>query len=423
MAAQSNIPFSKSTLQSLPDLLRDPDIRAFQIVIANEQLEISKQIPKANDLSHEFGELSKSLSLNTPCYYLINIGDILTNNIGAHVEKNENPNATDSTQARNPENKWLNALYVPDSSPIKMKMLYSSSRQAVLNAVGSANYKSDLFATDASDLSEHVIIQFLNTLEYSDKNTQNHEDSGIHENEHYDQASPPFKATGGYNSKSRNGKHNSRGGTDENDNEEESEQGYPSVVVPERTPSISHLDMELTKEAKQSLHSLHYFSETEPRFGYFLYRHSTSTGSNRQLIQHPALLSEIEDNCPNVPIFIYSCPEQSPVRMKMVYSVTKASLLNIVQSEVGLVEKLRIEVSSPATELTTQFFIQKLNSLKVSSSTVNSNASSSIRSASVFDDSGTWALNNHKPMLVSGPKKFAKPMAPSRSQQSKKKPQ
>ncbi|OMJ29261.1 Twinfilin-2 [Smittium culicis] len=275
-------------------------------------------------------------------------------------------------------------------------MIYSSSRSNLISLLGSNNYKSTIFATSSSDLSLTEISSFIDS---SDVIT-------------FDDSEPQVI-------------------------QPDSEMNGLS----HRTTNISNLSMELDPPAKQSLHSLHIgdlslvvlkinpstqaieldnhtanidsysnisqlFPNDDPRFGFILYKYKTPNPSLLSPNVHK--LVDIEEGCYQVPIFIYCCPENSNIKQKMIYSTTKSSLLNIIHSDVGLVEKLRIQVNNPS-DLTNDLFLEKLNSLKISS-TANSNASSSqqISNFSLDDNS---PLN--KPSLGKS-SRFTKPSAPGR---------
>ncbi|PVU91185.1 hypothetical protein BB561_004525 [Smittium simulii] len=401
MSSHSNIPASKKMLQELPFLLKNPKLRAIKISINEDQLDIVQQIEKTGQALEEHEAIKNSLEPSSPCYYLINISDIIQIQDEPDIKQYEDDSSMQNTQAI----RWLNVLYVPDSATVRSKMLYSSSRQLLITLVGSFGFKNSYFATVPKELGFRQVSEYI-------KNSETFKAIKAGFSPQVQDAQPESTLNICYAAQEDN------------------------TSISERVANISNMDIDLTESAKTALHSLHigksslvicsihqktqaihldnelkqcediekYFSETEPRFGYFLYKHSSNSNINFNVKVDG--LSDIENNCYNVPIFIYCCPDNASVKQKMVYSTVKGSLLNIVRAEVGLVEKLRIEVASP-DELTSALFLQKLGSLKISS-TANSNASSSIRSMGYFDDS----FKTNKQNLSATPRKFLKPSAP-----------
>ncbi|OLY84416.1 Twinfilin-1 [Smittium mucronatum] len=352
-------------------------------------MDIVAEIPATDDFNSDYSKLLKNLEVSKPCYILLN-----TFYISSHLYKN--PSSLENSVH---QTKWINVLYVPDSSMVRDKMIYSSSRSNLISIIGSGNYKSSIFATHSSELSLEEISSFFHESNSGIKSVADVEPQVIN---------PDSEMNG----------------------------------LSHRTTSISNLSIELDSAAKESLHSLHVgklylivlkinpstqvieldgssddikqcndisslFPVDEPRFGYFLYKYESPQLPSASLQVHR--LADIEEGCYQVPIFIYCCPEDSNIKLKMIYSTTKTSLLNLIHSNVGLVEKLRIEVNNNA-DLTMDLILERLNSLKVSS-TANSNASSSYQTSGFsFDDNPM--LN--KPILGKSNGRFTKPSAPGR---------
>ncbi|PVU99952.1 hypothetical protein BB559_000269 [Furculomyces boomerangus] len=392
MSAQSRIPVSSDLSTRFRAIMKSRSIRGLKVSIKNEELVIDDVVEATSDPKSDFEKIQLLLDRSKPCYLLLNIStdEAMSNNVKVSSPADEDSEGNNT--------KWINVMFVPDSAAVRDKMLYSSSRYSIVNLVGSSSHKSGMFVTDPSELKYSEIEKFIkSSSQEPERETENNEVFVTSE----------------------------------------------AIGISERRTNISNLEVELSSEAKDALHSLHVgkkrlvllklndktqeieldssfqdpydngesdsnsviekcFVKDEPRFGYFLYKYES--GNNLAVTS----LSGIEEHCYQVPVFIYCCPDKSNIKLKMVYSTTKLSVLNIVHSEVGLVEKLRIEVNDPS-DLTVNLILTKLNSLKISS-TANSNASSSIISSVYNIDENP---NINKPSLGKN-NKFSKPTPPAR---------
>ncbi|GAA5835138.1 hypothetical protein JCM11251_000172 [Rhodosporidiobolus azoricus] len=137
MATQSGIQATPELSEAWSAALANPDTRLLKISIQDEQLVPSGTYPTSSSDSAAEDALETDFELfgqdgvaeeKTPAYYLFRLSPPPTSN-------------------------FLFLSYVPDSAPVRSKMLYASTRATLLRSLGDARISSTLFATSRSDLS------------------------------------------------------------------------------------------------------------------------------------------------------------------------------------------------------------------------------------------------------------------------------
>ncbi|GAA5901997.1 hypothetical protein JCM6882_000164 [Rhodosporidiobolus microsporus] len=138
MATQSGIAVTPELSEAWAGALANGDIRLVKVSIQDEQLVPSGTFPTLTPSSADADDaLEGDFALfdtegvveeKTPAYYLFRL--------------TPPPNST-----------FLFLSYVPDSAPVRSKMLYASTRATLLRSLGDARISSSLFATSRSELS------------------------------------------------------------------------------------------------------------------------------------------------------------------------------------------------------------------------------------------------------------------------------
>ncbi|KAG8953971.1 Twinfilin-1 [Tulasnella sp. 424] len=135
MSAASGISASEELLKDFSDAVTDRNIRFLKIAIQNEALVPQGSWPsKAEDLASDLSQLDGILVQDVPAYILARLDT---------------------------GNEWLFISYVPDIAKVRDKMLYASSRSALVKALGGQAVKDTLFATSKKDLSPEAYAAHL----------------------------------------------------------------------------------------------------------------------------------------------------------------------------------------------------------------------------------------------------------------------
>ena len=111
--AQSGISPSNSTLKSFKEYLLSPQTPL--IIHINDELSLDASQSQINNINH------------SNAHYIIS---------------SDNGNA----------NKHVFVSYIPDTTPVREKMLYASTRNALLRGLGTDHFSQILFSNDENDL-------------------------------------------------------------------------------------------------------------------------------------------------------------------------------------------------------------------------------------------------------------------------------
>ncbi|KAJ7273150.1 actin depolymerizing protein [Mycena rebaudengoi] len=131
MSATSGIGISQDLGARFGRAIEDRQTRFIKVSIQNvipsqESLVHDKSLPIRGSLEEDLAQLEELLDDNTPAYLLAKLDD--------------------------PPAEWLAIYYVPDTAKVRDKMLYASSRAALLRSLGSTLFSDSIFATTKSDL-------------------------------------------------------------------------------------------------------------------------------------------------------------------------------------------------------------------------------------------------------------------------------
>ncbi|KAJ1915222.1 Twinfilin-1 [Mycoemilia scoparia] len=185
-----------------------------------------------------------------PCYILVFLED--ADQSGADEEPNSN-------------NNWLFCTYVPDSAPVRLKMLYASTRATLSRNLGESFFVDSLYGTVKSEFGADGYIKHRKSVEASAPLTQKEQERKFQE-------------------------------------EQEKQAGDDVVRMTSRVAHVNKVEINISDEC------------------------TSSSG---------------------VILFIYSCPIQSSVRERMLYSTFRGGLVaRFHEEDVGLKENLRLEVDS-----------------------------------------------------------------------------
>ncbi|KUJ07083.1 actin depolymerizing protein [Mollisia scopiformis] len=213
--------------------------------------------------------------------------------------------------------------YVPDSAPVRQKMLFASTRLTLVRELGIERFRETIFATTKEELTtqgfekhdKHVTLEAPLTEEEQSlgevKRKEAEEGRGMNERKSHvssgvsmpvsDDALLALKslAAGGDN--------------------------LVQIKI-----NIATETMELASSTSTQISSLSStISATEPRYSFYRYEHTYNGTSSSPIL------------------FIYTCPSGSKIKERMLYAASSRSAVQIAEAEAGLTIDKKIEASSP----------------------------------------------------------------------------
>lgn len=222
---------------------------------------------------------------------------------------------------------WLAIIYVPEGTRIKDKMVLAATKATLLNHLGYQFFSDEMHANDKSELSyEHYqgTLKPVSALSHHEVVRQE-----VHQQENAERSfrakQRPLSMSGGYHSVSMPFSDSAISMVQRFAN---GSANFVELAVNNAKNGIDGVAAE-TVGAGQVASRLH---STEPRFTLYKY-------------QSKAFL-------------IYSCPDKSPQRLRMVYSTTKPSV-GEQASKHGVTVTKTLEVSDPS-EVTEQYLRESM---------------------------------------------------------------
>jgi len=310
MSHSSGIPVSQGLKDTFGDALQSGKTRYIKVKIENDELVTKGTFPSSGHWEDDLDTVHANLEPNEPCYILFQ---------------------TDVKNTQVAGNGWLLLCYVPDKAKVREKMTYASTRANLRRILGTSYFVDEVFGTLASDFNKagyqaHRVNQKSESpLTWSEQQSNAEKEQGIFvggsSTAYVHGVSFPVEAAVIEALKGLiKGSHNYVAVKLDADNEK-------IVLGHSKNVNTSSLGSEVPND--------------EPRFHFFRYDHEFE-GQNLKSI-----------------IYIYSCPDGSgttksaPVRLRMLYSSSKANIENILTQTGGKADlKLEINQGSELTEET-----------------------------------------------------------------------
>ncbi|KPV77597.1 uncharacterized protein RHOBADRAFT_49277 [Rhodotorula graminis WP1] len=145
MAAQSGIAPTQDLLDTWTTALQDPATRLVKIAIQDEQL-----VP-AGTFTTTSSDLDDSDAVERD-FALFERPDIVEDKVPAYFVYRLTPP---------PSSTFLFTSYVPDHAPVRAKMLYASTRNTLVRALGDARLVESVFATAKADLTHAAYLSHV----------------------------------------------------------------------------------------------------------------------------------------------------------------------------------------------------------------------------------------------------------------------
>jgi twinfilin-like protein len=301
MSHSSGIPVSKSLSDTFGAALTSEQTRFVKAQIVNDEIVPTASCPIGGDYEEDLDKIPSYLDPTDPCYILFRLD-----------EKNAHGNL------------WVMMCYVPDKAKVREKMTYASSRSNLKKQLGGTYFSSEIFGTVGGDFNKQgykafVAMQKSETpLTWTERQSIQEKEQGVYvggtSTAYIHGVAFPVEADATQALKALlGGQHN-----------------YVQLAIDDKSERIV-----LDHSGNIDIDSLGGKIPTndQPRFHFFRYDHNHE-GEDLQSI-----------------VMIFSCPDGSgntksaPVKLRMLYSSSKANIENIL-SNLGGKTEVKMEVNN-----------------------------------------------------------------------------
>lgn len=313
------------------------------------------------------------------------LASILTNSLSGGIGNSSinNNNVSSNTKAHNDINQahdkshdikfadaakdqWLFVSWTPESSPVREKMIYASTKSTVKQEFGGGSIFADYFVSSREDLSVESVRKWIERKQHIRDGHIDMNELSLSEQELQQVKADEAKLCADLLASAVSMK-------------DCKNKSLPNIEMPIDDQAIKALfDFKQGKAAYVQM-SVDPKSETilleksVPVNGFDLSKKSISSLTPKDHARyHLVSFSHQHDKKPvKSNIFIYSIPSSGcPVKERMLYSSVKNSLLQVIQDEskIGITVARRIETDDPS-ELTEKYFYEELYPVDISPST------------------------------------------------------
>lgn len=280
-----------------------------------------------------------------------NNNDNTTNQKGSDQTDDEHTNEASKDQ-------WLFVSWTPESSSVREKMIYASTKSTAKQEFGGGSIFADYFVSSPEDLSLDSVTKWIERKQHIrdghiDMNELSLNEQELHQVKLDEAALCADLLAAAINSKDK-----------------QNQRSLPNIEMPIADEAISALyDFKLGKSAYVQF-SIDPKSETilleknEPSDGFDLAKKSIASLTPKDHARYHLISYNHQHNKKQIKatLFVYSIPSSGcPVKERMLYSSVKNSLLQVIQEEskIGINVDRRIETDDPA-ELTVKFLYDEL---------------------------------------------------------------
>ncbi|KAF8919315.1 hypothetical protein CPB85DRAFT_1278538 [Mucidula mucida] len=269
MSATSGIGVSPELTAEFSSAVESKNVRFLKVSIKDESLIHDLSVPVDGTLSEDLNKLSSP--------------EVLQDDIPAYI----------LTKLDDPPAEWLVIYYVPDSAKVRDKMLYASSRNSLLRSLGSTLFTDTIFATSKADLTPEAYAAHLRSVaapkpmseqekEMATVRAAERKAGGVTYEASHVRSTPSWKWDDG---------------VEEALKELDEGEGTGLVVLTVDSKAEGLLIKSTGSPSADELGAA--LPQDEPCYAFFAWPH---TPGQRDIV------------------FIYSCPSQSPVKFRMIYS-------------------------------------------------------------------------------------------------------
>lgn len=318
MSHSSGIPVSQALTDTFGDALKSDQTRFIKVQIQNDELVPVATCPLGSNYEDDLDKIADFLDKTDPCYILFRLD-----------EKNSNGYI------------WVLMCYVPDKAKVRDKMTYASTRSNLRRQLGSTYFSSEIFGTVSGDFDRKGYKAFVamqkseNPLTWGERQSIQEKEQGVYvggsSTAHVHGVAFPVES-----SASQAVKALLEGGNN-----------YVQLAI-----DVENEKIILSNSKDVTLETLGSQVPTndQPRFHFFRYDHTFEDEEQRPIVM------------------VYSCPDGSsgtksaPVKLRMLYSSSKANIENILTSLGGKVA-VKLEVNT-GPEVTPESIVNVLHPQK-----------------------------------------------------------
>lgn len=360
MSHQSGIQVSDDLSKLFADAVSNGDTRIIRVSIEKESLVPNGTTPAQGGFEADYKRsIEEYLDTTTPAYIFVRFDE----------------------KSSTGEYKWLFLCYVPDNAKVRDKMIYASTRATLTRELGDYRFTDSIYGTDKSEFTWDGYKKHLAHKAAEAPLTRR------------EQELVEIKAAEAQTVSDYQGTTTRKAFT-------------PGIAFPLTEKAIEALS-QLTKAKKErssNFVSLHLdnekidldntadvsindlkntITENAPRFTFYIYEN----GSKESLV------------------FIYTCPSDSKIRERMLYSSSKANVINAAESEASVKVIKKFETSD-LSDLTSAYFAEELDNPVSQQSDSNGGSGASTPTGSIVGD--------RIQMLGGTQQGFKRPVAPGR---------
>ncbi|KAK9469893.1 hypothetical protein V1512DRAFT_245324 [Lipomyces arxii] len=322
MSNQTGIKASESLLEALKSFTLNGDIRSMLIKIENEALVPGEVIKVESNYFDDVALLDKHISENEPVYILYR---------------------ADGSSASGISSSTTLISYIPDSAPVRHKMLYAATRNTLVREVGSDKVTSSFFTTEKSEISPNGFKKFAEHEKLSQPLT---------EEERALKSVRELEAVEGSSGTMTRKSHVSPNGLsfplskDAADALEGLSTQDHNLVVLEINIAAESIDLSMKAVIEEPTHLDSMISTDQPRYTFFVFKHQYEGGEVSPLV------------------FIYTCPTGAKIKERMLYASCRGAIITEAETCSGLKVEKRIEASN-GSEISRESLVDDLHPKKV----------------------------------------------------------
>ncbi|KAF2074565.1 hypothetical protein CYY_004147 [Polysphondylium violaceum] len=302
MSHSSGIPVSQELISTFGSSNQD-NTRFIKVVISEDQLVSSHVESISSDFESDMDKIESVLD-SSPCYILFKKDDKSIEVTGCN---------------------WIFMFFVPDNAKVREKMTYAATRSTLKRELGIAHFVDEIYSSNKKDFSKKGYKQHLIHQESEAPLT-------MEEQQKNDEREQGVFVGGGGASMHAHGvafpvEPKAQSAVQDFINDK---CNYISLGINIQDEKIIFSSQENTDINSISKH----ISTEEPRFHFFRYSH------------------EFEGENLNSIVYIFSCPDGSagtksaPVKMRMLYSSSKANVESLVSKSLKI--DLKLEINAPS---------------------------------------------------------------------------
>lgn len=347
------------------------DIRCLKLSIDKEKLVCDDTKPMSIssnvDWKHDWKTymVESFLPKQRPCYVLFRLGD--GNDDKDIVVRPTPPPNTTTPKSGNPlsSSQWLFVSWTPESSPVREKMIYASTKSTVKQEFGGGSIFADYFVAGPEDLLVDSVKKWIERKQHIRGGHIDMNELSLSEQELQQVKADEAALCADLLASAATLK--------------EKNKSLPNIEMPIADEAIKALyDFKQGKSAYVQM-SIDPKSETilleknEPSSGFDLAKKSISSMTPKDHARYHLVSynHQHDKKQTKATLFIYSIPSSGcPVKERMLYSSVKNSLLKVIQDEskIGIDVAKRIETDDPS-ELTEKFLYDEIYPVAATPST------------------------------------------------------